>query len=114
MKYYEQKKLGHRIKLVRQQAGLKQIELAEEMHISRDMLSRIENGKNTCAPEHLVYLCQRFHKSANYFFFGTEDIGYEHKSKSEIIKEVNQMLHMLPKQNAVFLHKVVKIMIEET
>ena len=75
MKYYEQKKLGHRIKLVRQQAGLKQIELAEEMHISRDMLSRIENGKNTCAPEHLVYLCQRFHKSANYFFFGTEDIG---------------------------------------
>ena len=113
MKYYNQKELGHRIKIVRQREGLKQIELAEEMHISRDMLSRLENGKNTCAPEHLVYLCQRFHKSANYFFFVTEDEGYEHKSKIEIIKEVNQMMHILPKQNAVFLHKVAKIMIEE-
>lgn len=68
--YYNQKELGNRIQKVRKQDGLKQADLAEEMNISREMLSRIENGKNSCAPDQLMFLCQRFNKPADYYYFG--------------------------------------------
>ena len=70
MKHYDSVEVGKRIKDIRKKAGIKQIKLAEEMHISNDMLSRIENGKNTCAPDHLMFLCQRFNKTSDYFYFG--------------------------------------------
>lgn len=72
MKYYDQKEVGKKIRNMRKEAGIKQIDLADEMNISNDMLSRIENGKSTCAPDHLMYLCQRFGKTADYFYFGME------------------------------------------
>ena len=43
MKHYDSVEVGKRIKDIRKKAGIKQIKLAEEMHISNDMLSRIEN-----------------------------------------------------------------------
>lgn len=57
MKYYNQKEFGKRIQTVRKEAGMRQVDLAEELYISNDMISRIENGKSTCAPDYLVYLC---------------------------------------------------------
>ena len=77
MKHYDSVEVGKRIKDIRKKAGIKQIKLAEEMHISNDMLSRIENGKNTCAPDHLMFLCQRFNKTSDYFYFGLENDKYE-------------------------------------
>lgn len=96
MKYYDQKELGRRIKAVRQDEGIKQIDLAIEMNISRDMLSRIENGKNACAPDHLMFLCQRFNKTADYFYFGREINGSNcKKTIKEMINEINDMLQKL-------------------
>lgn len=110
MKYYDQKELGRRIKAVRQDEGIKQIDLAIEMNISRDMLSRIENGKNACAPDHLMFLCQRFGKTADYFYFGTED---EMKTRMEIMTEINQMLGGLSKTRLIYIYRIMKILVEE-
>lgn len=113
MKYYNQQEVGLRIKSVRKLAGLKQIELAEEMNISREMLSRIENGKSSCAPDQLMYLCQRFNKTADYFFFGTEAEHYALKTKMEIILEIQKMLGNFSKKKLIHICRIIKMLEEE-
>lgn len=113
MKYYNQQEFGKRIKEMRQSEGMKQIDLAEEMNISRDMLSRLENGKNSCAPDHLMFLCQRFGKTADYFYFGTENERYEIKTRLEIMKEINQMLGGISKNRLIYIYRIMKILVEE-
>lgn len=111
MKYYNQKEVGKRIRDMRIEAGIKQIDLAEEMSISNDMLSRIENGKNTCAPDHLMYLCQRFGKTADYFYFGMEEDN--NKTKEEIIDEIKNDLLKLKRYEVVSIYRMVKIIVYE-
>ena len=113
MKYYNQQDLGKRIKSEREIAGLKQIKLAEEMNISREMLSRIENGKNSCAPDQLMFLCQRFNKSADYFFFGTETEEYVLKTKIEIILEIQKLLAGFSKDKLIYIYRTIKVLEEE-
>lgn len=111
MKYYNQKELGKRIQKLRKKAGMKQIDLAEELYISNDMLSRIENGKSTCAPDYLVYLCQRFNKTTDYFYFGDE---YENNSKTrlEMIDEVKEMLQGAERKRVWEIYRIVQILIK--
>lgn len=113
MKYYNQQELGKRIKVIRERAGLRQIELAEEMNISREMLSRIENGKNSCAPDQLMFLCQRFNKTADYFYFGTESERYNLKTRMEILSDMQKMLGGFSKQQLVYIYRIMKIIKEE-
>lgn len=109
MKYYNQKEVGKRIRDMRIEAGIKQIDLAEEMNISNDMLSRIENGKSTCAPDHLMYLCQRFDKTADYFYFGMEEDNK--KTKEEIIDEIIKDLKKLKNHEVVSIYRMIKIIV---
>ena len=111
MKYYNQKEVGKRIRNMRIEAGIKQINLAEEMNISNDMLSRIENGKSTCAPDHLMYLCQRFGKTADYFYFGME--VENKKTKEEIIDEIKKDLRKLKKHEVMLVYRIIKIIVYE-
>ena len=111
MKHYDSVEVGKRIKDIRKKAGIKQIKLAEEMHISNDMLSRIENGKNTCAPDHLMFLCQRFDKKADYFYFGDE---YEKSemSRLEIINEIKEILGRVENQRLWEVYRVIQVLTE--
>lgn len=108
MKYYNQQEIGKRIKYVRELAGIKQAKLAEQMNISR-----IENGKNACAPDQLMFLCQRFNKSADYFFFGTESEQYKLKTKIEIILEIQKMLGRFSKNKLIYIYRILKLLEEE-
>ena len=113
MKYYNQQEVGKRIKNIRELEGVRQFELAEEMNISREMLSRIENGKNSCAPDQLMFLCQRFNKSVDYFFFGTESEQYKLKTKIEIILEIQKMLGRFSKNKLIYIYRTLKLLEEE-
>ena len=113
MIYYNQQELGKRIKNIRERAGLRQIDLAEEMNISREMLSRIENGKNACAPDQLMFLCQKFNKSADYFFFGTEFEEVALKTKIEIILEIQKLLGEFSKEKLIYIYRTIKVLEEE-
>lgn len=110
--YYDPVKVGQRIKKLREDSGMLQEELAEEIHISRNMLSRIENGKNSCAPDHLMFLCQRFNKSADYFFFGMESEQYGSKTKMEIILEIQKLLGVFSKDKLVYIYRIIKVLEE--
>lgn len=112
MKCYIQKEVGKRIQKVRKQAGVKQADLAEELYISREMISRIENGKSSCSPDLLGYLCERFDKTADYFYFG-EFYENELQTRLEIINELKKMIQEAEMEVLLRIYKVAKILIEE-
>lgn len=70
-KNYNSKEFGTRVKAIRKENGMTQEELADKLFVSVDTVSRIENGKIMCMPEHLVHICEIFSVSSD-FFFGKE------------------------------------------
>ena len=109
--YYNPIEVGRRIKKVRIAEKITQEDLSEEMCISREMLSRIENGKNTCAPDHLMFLCQRFDKRADYFYFGDTYENNE-KSRLEIINEIKELLGRVEKQRLWEVYRIIQVLTE--
>lgn len=74
-------------------ANLKQAELSEEMCISEEMLSKIERGVRMCTPDNMSYLCKKFNKTADYFYFGRETNKSDcKKTIKEMINDINDML----------------------
>ena len=66
------------------------------MCISEEMLSKIERGVRMCTPDNMSYLCTRFNKTADYFYFGREINGSNcKKTIKEMINEINDMLQKL-------------------
>lgn len=87
-KNYNSKEFGARVKAIRKENGLTQEELADKLFVSVDTVSRIENGKIMCMPEHLVHMCEIFSVSSDYFYFGKEYVQSqlsERTSMREII-----------------------------
>ena len=66
------------------------------MCISEEMLSKIERGVRMCTPDNMSYLCTRFNKTADYFYFGREiNRSNCKKTIKEMINEINDMLQKL-------------------
>ena len=51
------KEMGVRINARRKQLGLAQEQLAEQMDVSIQMISKLEQGKKAITPENLIRLC---------------------------------------------------------
>ena len=94
-------------------ANLKQSELSEEMCISEEMMSKIERGVRMCTPDNMSYLCKKFNKSADYFFFGTEREEYVLKTKMEIILEIQKILRGFSKEKLIYIYRTIKVLEEE-
>lgn len=107
--YYDPVKVGQRIKKLRKDMDMLQRELAEEMNITREMLSRIENGKNSCVPDQLMYLCQRFDKRADYFYFGDESEN-SLKTRLEMINEIKGMLQGTKRERLWEIYRIIQIL----
>ena len=60
------KDIGTRIKKLRTKSGLTQMKFAEDIDISVNYLSEIENGKKCISVEKLYKLCQNPDISADY------------------------------------------------
>lgn len=108
--YYDPSETGKRIRQARLEVGIKQIDLAREMNISPDMLANIEKGKNTCAPDYLMFLCQKFNKSADYFYFGAQDIKCAEMSVETMLSEINQILQKQSKMKVYEIYRIIKIL----
>lgn len=108
--YYDPSETGKRIRQARLEAGIKQIDLAREMNISPDMLANIEKGKNTCAPDYLMFLCQKFHKSADYFYFGTQDIRCAEMGRENMLLEINRILRHQSETKISELYQIIKLL----
>ncbi len=103
--HYDQKEVRKRIQNIRKNAGVTQEYLADELHISR-----IENGKNSCGPDLLFYLCRRFERTADYFYFGDE-YEKEEKTRIELINELLETLRTVDEARLWEIYKIVKILV---
>ena len=79
--------IGQRIQEMRLDKNMKSIELATELGITRNQMSRIENGRANCTISQLFILLQILGGSADYILFGKK---YEHEIK--ITKEQKEVL----------------------
>ena len=73
--------IGNRIAEVREEAGLKQQDLAEILGLKgRKSVSKIETGENLCKIEHIYKISKELGVSADYLLFGDR--------KSEELREI--------------------------
>ena len=79
--------IGQRIQEMRLDKNMKSIELATELGITRNQMSRIENGRANCTISQLFILLQILGGPADYILFGKK---YERKIK--ITKEQKEVL----------------------
>lgn len=66
-------KTGERIKLLREEAGLSQLDLSKLIHINNSVLSRIESGKRPVEDHELKTIADYFNVDAD-FLIGRTDV----------------------------------------
>lgn len=65
--------IGQRIQKMRLKNNMKSIELAVELGITKNQMSRIENGRANCTIPQLFIMLQIFDCSSDYLMFGRKD-----------------------------------------
>lgn len=63
-----QKRVGMRIREVREQTGMTQSELAKRIHVSRSSVESWESGQTYPSIDNCIALSNTFHVSTDYFF----------------------------------------------
>lgn len=79
--YINQKEIGQRIRILRKEKGLSQLELSNKLNINMDHLSRIENGNKGMSLDLLIEFSKYFSVSTDYILLGN-------RQNTEEIKEM--------------------------
>lgn len=74
---YDAVEFGKRVRAARKKADMTQEQLADRLILSVDSVSRIENGKVMCMPEHLVHICEILNVTSDYLYLGEDLISTE-------------------------------------
>lgn len=82
---YSAEEFGGRIRKIRRNNKMTQEKLADILILSVDSVSRIENGKVMCMPEHIVRICEIFNVTTDYLYFGTEKTKTEEAISQELL-----------------------------
>lgn len=94
--YINQKDIGQRIRILRKEKGLSQLELSNKLNINMDHLSRIENGNKGMSLDLLTEFSKYFSVSTDYILFGNNQNTEEIKEIISLIqfqlKEIEQKL----------------------
>ena len=95
--------VGQRIQDARIKKGIKAVDMAVALDMSKDKYSRIENGRSVCSTQKLYQIAQYLEVSADYLLFGEEQTGiiaqiYEllknrNKNELETIKRVVEAIY---------------------
>lgn len=90
--------IGYRIQEARIKKGMKAIDMAVLLEMSKDQYSRIECGTSLCKIPTLHKLAQYLEVSADYLLYG--------KTEDEYMNRIYTMIHRLPKKE---LEKVIQV-----
>lgn len=86
---YDAVEFGKRMRTARKNVGMTQEQLADQLILSVDSVSRIENGKVMCMPEHLVHICEVLNVTSDYLYFGDTLQG---QGTNKTLSSINAML----------------------
>lgn len=64
--------MKERLQTLRKKSGLSQEKLAEILHVTRQAVSKWENGQSSPDLDNLAAMCELYHVSADYILFGRE------------------------------------------
>lgn len=92
--------VGQRIQEVRIQKGIKAVDMAVALDMSKDQYSRIENGRSVCSTQKLYQIAQYLEVSADYLLFGEEQTG--------IIAQISELLKNRNKNELETIKRVVE------
>ena len=101
--------IGNRIRLRRKELGLKQCQLAEQLNISNNHISSIENGREKPSLETLLGICNILHVTPDYLLLGnihTDDISQNISDGLRLCKEddvelARDIIELLVKRNHI-------------
>ena len=94
------KKIGNRIKEIREREGFSQEDLAKRMKINRVAVSQIENGRRKICTEELISLSRIFNVSTDILLDLEKDIEVVfEKSKEDKPEEKQEIRISVPQQN---------------
>ena len=105
--YYDAQTVGKRIRDIRKKYGYTQSKLAEELMVSINTVSNIENGVTVCMPEYIMIMCQIFNISADYFYFGREKMLFDDSGN-----EIGDILRKCSDNEKEKIKNIIKIMLE--
>lgn len=92
------KTIGERISILRKNAKMKQLDLAQFLNIDRSTMSKIEAGVRSVSISQLMNLCERFNVSTFYFTGETDctqsNSQYIDEAKSQKDKTYEILLEM--------------------
>ncbi len=77
---------GEKLKNLREEANIKQLELANLINVSRSLYGRYETGNEIIPIKHLNTVCNYFKVSIDYIFDFNDDMESKKKIKPEIDK----------------------------
>ncbi|MCO7176033.1 helix-turn-helix domain-containing protein [Sporolactobacillus kofuensis] len=88
--------LGSRIRFLRDEKELSQLEMARELNISNAQLSRYESGARKPDPEMLIQIADYFHVSTDYLlgrvgFVKEASSGYERLEDKDLLKKTKSI-----------------------
>lgn len=90
--YFNRLNFGIRIQELRMAQGKTQEELAEKLNISRETLSRMERGSQSCSIDRLIELSVTFHVSTDYLLTGkSSDKSHDRNQLLEIIGQLSEI-----------------------
>jgi len=107
---YNAVEFGARIKELRKKDKMTQEKLAELLYLSVDSVSRMENGKGMCMPEHVVHICEIFEVSTEYLYLGYENLI---KRENDVVNNINRMLANCDNANLARLEQVVTLFLRQ-
>lgn len=97
-------KIGQRIQETRVDSGIKAIDLATALDISKDYYSRIENGRAICTVEKLYQISQYLDVTADYLLLGN--------TESVTLIQITSLLVGLNEKQLVRVKNVLTAMLE--
>ena len=85
---YDAVEAGKRIREVRKKNKYTQEQLAEKLFLTAESVSNFENGKTMCMPENVARICELFDVTADYIYYGVENIGTDVTGVDNIVNLV--------------------------
>lgn len=95
-----QKEIGARLRRAREEMGLTQSEVADDLQIARNSYTHIETGRNALAIEHLIKLTHILNRPVGYFL-GLPDLPGLDAAESELIEMFRKLPPGLPREYAL-------------
>ena len=94
------KKIGERIKKIREDLGLSQQTLAKKIGLNRVSLSQIENGSRTVSAEEIMKFAKIFNISSDILIDLKQDIKVVIKGEKQILSKIkNELRISIPQKN---------------